>query len=114
MNHFVYVQFGLLSRCFLDESADPSYNSAGTLAVGNNFFENPPENLRIQITIAEQPEACTSVVCYRSKRLVNFMGYGSCQFAHSCDPGDPSKLHLSGVQRLLRLLKVFLHSPLLG
>src|SRR3954463_13997449 len=113
MNHMVYVQFGLLGRRFLDEPADPSYDGAGTRAIGNNFFESPPENLRIQITIAEQPEACASVIRYRGQRLVNFMGYGSCQFSHSCQPGNPSKLHLSGVQRLLRLLKIFLHSPLL-
>jgi hypothetical protein len=37
MNHFVYVQFGLLGRRFLDESADPSDNSAGTRAIDISF-----------------------------------------------------------------------------
>src|SRR5215468_12681066 len=72
-------------------------------AIGNDFLKGPTENLRIEITIGEQSEACASIICYRSQRLVYFMGYGRCQFPHGCQPGNMRKLHLCPMQRLFGL-----------
>ena len=34
------------------------------VAISNNFFESPPENLRIEITIGEQSQACAAIIRY--------------------------------------------------
>ena len=86
MNHLVYIQFILFGRHFLYESADPSYNGAGTSPICNDFFESTAQNVRFEIMLVEQSQARIAVIGYGRQRLVDFMRYGCCQFAHGCQP----------------------------
>jgi hypothetical protein len=97
-----------LDRRFPDEGANPRNDGTRTSAIGNDFFENSTQNTRLKIAIREQSQAPVGVIGYGCQRLVDFMGYGRRQFAHSRHPRNAGQLQLHHLQSLLRLFPFML------
>src|SRR5206468_10220732 len=95
---FVDVEPVLPRGNFLDESANPGDDFAGSMAVCDDTRGRLPRFF--QLLRVKPTQAGTGVIDHCGERLVDFMGDGGSQLAQSCHPRDVGQLRLCMVQRI--------------
>src|ERR1700752_2782180 len=99
----VYIQLPLFGRRFPYECSDSSNDGTCASTIRNDFFQSLTQDLRFQLVIGEESQACVAVIGYGGQRWINFIGYRRSQFSQGGQPGDAGKLRSSYLQGMFCL-----------